>query len=102
MAAMELLPTVGSHRVVVVGNGAGACALGTDAMFRHAIEPARLSSESRDALTTKAPQAADLGVAIDIGRSDLDDTLSALAHTIFPLNSSVLTGHVHGSRIRSK
>lgn len=80
LAAMELLPTVGSHRVVVVGNGAGACALGTDAMFRHAIEPARLSSESREALTTKAPQAADLGVAIDIGRSDLDDTLSALAH----------------------
>ena len=79
LAAMELLPTVGSNRVAVLANGAGACALGTDAMFRHDIEPARLSTDSRAALVAAAPHASDLGVAVDLGRSNIDQSLAALA-----------------------
>lgn len=79
LAALELLPAVANTRVAVIGNGAGACALGTDAMFRYQVEPARLSAETRQTLAKIAPPANDLGVAIDLARSDTQQTLAALA-----------------------
>lgn len=86
LAAMALLPGVGSNRVAIVGNGAGACALGTDAMFRAQLAPARLTGSTRRALVAAAPQAADLGVAVDLGRSTTPETLAALEHATSDAN----------------
>lgn len=108
LAAMELLPTVGSNRVAVVGNGAGACALGTDAMYRHRIEPARLSSESREAIGEAAPRATDLGAAVDLDRSTLEQTCSALEHACADANvdavlfvHSPVAGQPHEPMVRA-
>lgn len=78
LAALELLPAVTNSRVVVMGNGAGACALGTDALYRQGLTPARLNSAPRQRITEAAPTANDTGLAIDLGRADVQTTLTAL------------------------
>ena len=108
LAAMALLPGVGSNRVAIIGNGAGTCALGTDAMFRADIEPACLASESRRALIAAAPRAADLGVAVDLGRSTTAQTLAALEHASADANvdavlfiHSPVAGQPHEPMVRA-
>ncbi|MES1925535.1 GNAT family N-acetyltransferase [Salinisphaera sp. T31B1] len=78
LAALELLPTVTHHRVVVMGNGAGACALGTDALLRQGLQPARLGADARKALADDAPAARDHGVSVDLGPADTGEILAAL------------------------
>jgi len=78
LAALELLPTVTHHRVVVMGNGAGACALGTDALLRQGLTPARLGTDTRTALAEQAKRARDHGVSVDLADSDTAEILKAL------------------------
>ncbi|GAB3685469.1 bifunctional acetate--CoA ligase family protein/GNAT family N-acetyltransferase [Salinisphaera aquimarina] len=78
LAALELLPTVTHNRVAVLGNGSGVCALGTDALIRQGLEPARLGEATRQTLAREAPDASDHGVSIDLASSSTQHTLAAL------------------------
>lgn len=78
LAALELLPAPGGGRVAVLGNGAGVCALGTDAVARENLSLARLSNATRKTLRSAAPRLHDTRTAIDLGDSDIQATIAAL------------------------
>ncbi|AWN17274.1 GNAT family N-acetyltransferase [Salinisphaera sp. LB1] len=78
LAALELLPSVRQDRVMVLGNGAGVCALGTDALRRAALTPVEASVETVDALADAAPRAHNTGAGIDLASSDSTETVAAL------------------------
>lgn len=78
LAALDLLPTVKHDRVLVMGNGAGASALGTDALLRQGLTPARLGAEAHKQLTKIASGTRDHGVSIDLADSSTDETIEAI------------------------
>ncbi|MES1954432.1 bifunctional acetate--CoA ligase family protein/GNAT family N-acetyltransferase [Salinisphaera hydrothermalis] len=78
LAALELLPSVRQDRVMVLGNGAGVCALGTDALRRAALTPAKAGSDTVEKLGEVAPRAHNTGAGIDLASSDIPETLAAL------------------------
>lgn len=78
LAALELLPNVRQDRVMVVGNGAGTCALGTDAVHRAALTPTRVSSDTEAALVERAPHARQTRCGIDLGTSNDEQTAAAI------------------------
>src|SRR5699024_8514772 len=78
LAALELLPNVRQDRVLVVGNGAGTCALGIDAVHRAALTPARASDDTVAAVALHAPHARSTRSGIDLGASSNADTVAAM------------------------
>src|SRR5699024_3089251 len=78
LAALELLPNVRQDRVLVVGNGAGTCALGIDAVHRAALTPARASDDTVAAVARHAPHARSTRSGIDLGASSNADTVAAM------------------------
>ncbi len=103
LAALELLPGLRGDRVAVLGNGTGVCALGTDALLRQHIAPARVGAATRQQLERAAPDAHDTGAAIDLGHtSDHAETVAALKAVLADDNidsallvHSPVAGHAH-------
>ena len=67
LAALDRLPPSAQTRVLVLGNGAGVCALGTDAVLRYGLEPARISAATLEQMHSLQPQVRALGGAMDLG-----------------------------------
>lgn len=63
LAALQRLPAVQQPGAVVVGNGAGICALGVDALARQGLVPLPPSP----AMAAKLPAYRDAGGALDVG-----------------------------------
>ncbi|WP_423820542.1 GNAT family N-acetyltransferase [Salinisphaera sp. SPP-AMP-43] len=94
LAALELLPGVRQDRVMVLGNGAGVCALGTDALRRASLKPASAAKETIDTLAEAAPQAHNTGAGIDLASSDTEQTVAALRAVLAdPAADAVLLVH---------
>ncbi len=77
LAALERIPVPEDGRFVVAGNGAGACALGIDALRRQGLTVVPPPADSLEKLPELAPQAR-LGLAVDLGRSPPQVTVNAL------------------------
>jgi acetyltransferase len=108
LAALELLPTVRHDRIVVVGNGAGVCALGTDALRRAALLPAEIDDATVRVLTKLAPRARRTSVGIDLQNSNDPQTVDALRTVLADDNAdgvllvhSPVAGHPHASLVRA-
>lgn len=65
LAALQRLPALQSAQALVVGNGAGICTLGVDALARQGLEPLALSEERRAEL----PRHRQSGGALDFGNA---------------------------------
>lgn len=59
--------------VVVLGNGAGICALGVDALLREQVQPMVLSDAQRRGLRARSPLARFVAGAIDLGTTSTRD-----------------------------
>lgn len=77
LAALSRIPMPTDGRYLVVGNGAGACALGVDALRRQGLSMSQLSPETAAKLRVLLPQAR-LGEGVDLGRTDPAETVEAL------------------------
>lgn len=67
LAALARVPQRPQARTLVLGNGAGVCALGVDALARHELPAAALSEASWRAVRQLAPDARELAGGIDTG-----------------------------------
>jgi len=78
LAALELLPARTASRIAILGNGSGVCALGTDAVRRQGLVPAELSKKTDKILRKVAPQASNGHAALNLGDSNIDESVAAL------------------------
>lgn len=78
IAALGRLPAPADGRVVVVGNGAGACALAVDALQRQNLIATQLPPERALELQAIAPQIRIAGGAVDLGQASAPVTVEAL------------------------
>ncbi|WP_348761710.1 GNAT family N-acetyltransferase [uncultured Salinisphaera sp.] len=108
LAALELLPAVQTDRVMVLGNGAGVCALASDALRRQSLMAARPGDEMASALSDIAPRAHDTPAGIDLAGSSTEETVAtlraALANTKTDgvlLVHSPVAGHPHGPMVEA-
>jgi len=108
LTALELLPSVHNDRILVVGNGAGVCALGTDALRRADLQPARASARTTRKLAQVAPLAEDTGNGIDLTVCDTSATVNALRATLADDNAdavllvhSPVAGHPHAPLVEA-
>ncbi|SHG87251.1 acetyl-CoA synthetase (ADP-forming) [Hydrocarboniphaga daqingensis] len=67
LTALARIPARPQVRVITVGNGAGLCALGVDAVLRHGLALAHCAPATVDAIGALAPRARALEGAIDAG-----------------------------------
>ncbi|HET7314502.1 GNAT family N-acetyltransferase [Salinisphaera sp.] len=108
LAALELLPAVRQDRVIVLGNGAGVCALGTDALRRAALKPAEATKGTIEALASAAPRAHNTGAGIDLAHSNNKQTVAALRLALADpgvdaalLVHSPVAGHPHAPMVQA-
>lgn len=108
LTALELLPSVRQDRIMVLGNGAGICALGTDALRRAALQPAHISSDTRRVLAHRAPRARDTANGIDLTTSDNADTVEVIRAALADDNAdavllvhSPVAGHPHAPLVEA-
>ncbi|MDE2150478.1 MAG: bifunctional acetate--CoA ligase family protein/GNAT family N-acetyltransferase [Gammaproteobacteria bacterium] len=83
IAALERLGRLDSDRVLVVGNGSGVCALGTDAVQRCALTLSGVGDQARRKLQARFAQVRVLPTAVDVGPAgavELVELLRILAH----------------------
>lgn len=81
LAALARIPERRRARVITVGNGAGVCALGVDAVLRHGLALGSCSDGSFDAIRNLGPRARRLDGAIDTGLAD-PAAVTALCKTL--------------------
>ncbi|RJS91041.1 GNAT family N-acetyltransferase [Salinisphaera sp. Q1T1-3] len=106
LAALELLPRVTRDRVMVLGNGAGVCALADDALRRQSLKAARPGDDMAEALPRIAPRAHDTAAGIDLAASSIDETVATLraalaekqADAVLFVHSPV-AGHPHAPMV---
>ncbi len=67
LSALARIPVCPGTRVLTVGNGAGICALGVDAVLRHGLSPVASSVEHFAEVQRRAPRARRLDGAVDLG-----------------------------------
>ncbi len=82
LAALERLPVLKSYRIAIAGNGAGLCALGSSALARHGLEPARLSQSTCDELLRLNPQTRFSSRTVDLGEMPGATIAVALRHAL--------------------
>ena len=70
LTALARIPAREQVRVMTVGNGAGLCALGVDAVLRHGLALGGCSDAAADAIQALVPRARRLEGAIDAGPAD--------------------------------
>nr|WP_277817111.1 GNAT family N-acetyltransferase [Solimonas terrae] len=70
LSALARIPARRDMQVLTLGNGAGVCALGVDAVLRHELTPFRCSDAQLDRLRQLAPRARRLDGAVDLGPVD--------------------------------
>lgn len=70
LAALARIPARDRVRVMTIGNGAGLCALGVDAVLRHGLALGACSDAAFDAIGRLAPRARRLEGAIDAGPAE--------------------------------
>jgi acyl-CoA synthetase (NDP forming)/GNAT superfamily N-acetyltransferase len=78
LTAMAHLPERTQARVITVGNGAGMCALGVDAVLRHQVEPASCDEAVRAAVREHVPKVRFLDGAVDVGSAEPKAVIEAL------------------------
>lgn len=78
IAALELRQ-VHEGRVAVVGNGAGVCALGVDALRAEKLTPAEISAPTWESVRRRWPLVRDLHGALDLGSTDALDVVKVIA-----------------------
>lgn len=78
LTAMARLPVRAQARVLVLGNGAGMCALGVDAVLRHGLTPAAVSADVRAGVSAEDPGARFLEGSIDLGSTTPASLVSVL------------------------
>ncbi|NKF23492.1 bifunctional acetate--CoA ligase family protein/GNAT family N-acetyltransferase [Solimonas marina] len=70
LSALARIPARSQTRVLALGNGAGVCALGLDAVLRYGLTPSSCSDESLAYVQTQAPRARRLDRALDLGPTE--------------------------------
>lgn len=78
LAALQRLPALQSAQALVVGNGAGICTLGVDALARQGLGPLALS----ETLRAKLPRHRQAGGALDFGSAPATVLAEALEHLL--------------------
>ena len=108
LAALDLLPAVQADRVMVLGNGAGVCALANDALRRKSLAAARPGSEMATALADIAPRAHDTPAGIDLAGSNIQETVDVLRAALANskrdgvlLVHSPVAGHPHEPMVQA-
>lgn len=94
LAALARIPASATVRVMTVGNGAGLCALGVDAVLRHKLALGACSDQTFDTIHRHAPRARQLEGAIDAGPAD-PQALTEVCRALLadPLSDYVLLVH---------
>ncbi|MDB5988500.1 MAG: Protein acetyltransferase [Nevskia sp.] len=82
LTALERLPPLQSSRVTVVGNGAGVCALGVDALLRQQLIPAEIDAATHQRIAAVVPHARFPPGAIDLGAVDEVLLMQALTEVL--------------------
>ncbi|MDP3856935.1 MAG: GNAT family N-acetyltransferase [Stagnimonas sp.] len=94
LAALQRLPALQQASALVIGNGAGICALGVDALARQGLTPLPLSAELRQRL----PPFRDAGGALDFGSSSAAELVAVLRQLLAdPALPAVLLLHSPGT-----
>jgi acyl-CoA synthetase (NDP forming)/RimJ/RimL family protein N-acetyltransferase len=78
IAALHRLPPLQRARVLIVGNGAGICALGVDAALRHGLQRAEPAPATWERVRAHIPELRPLAGAADLGEPAAADTVGAL------------------------
>lgn len=109
LAALELLPGVKRDRVMVLGNGAGVCALAHDALRRQSLVMARPGQAMAENLCRIAPRAHDTEAGIDLAGSSIEESVAVLraaledkstADAVLLVHSPV-AGHPHAPMVQA-
>ena len=78
LTAMARLPTSSDARVLVLGNGAGMCALGVDAVLRHGLARARCDDGLRERMRKLVPRVRFPEGAVDLGTPTPEQLIAML------------------------
>lgn len=76
LAALQLLPKLPSERTVVVGNGAGVCALASDAVRRQGLRLAAPAIGTQTQIAARWPGTRQAGGSVDLGAATPEATLA--------------------------
>lgn len=108
LAALELLPRVRQDRVMVLGNGAGVCALATDTLRRESLQAVEPSPETTEAITRVAPAVGRIDSAVDLEDSNVEQTVAAVRAAMSDstadavlLAHSPVVGHPHAPLVEA-
>lgn len=78
LAALELLPKVRRERVMVLGNGAGVCALAADALRRNKLQLSQIHDKTQAELKQIAPTASYTASGINLVHAETRQTITAI------------------------
>jgi acyl-CoA synthetase (NDP forming)/GNAT superfamily N-acetyltransferase len=91
LAALERLPAMLGNRITVIGNGAGVCALGVDALLRGGLVPVEPDAATRERVVAAVPEARVAHGAVDLGPADSGQIVAALKELLaVPSSDSAL------------
>jgi acyl-CoA synthetase (NDP forming)/RimJ/RimL family protein N-acetyltransferase len=82
LTAVERMAALSEARVIVLGNGAGVCALGVDALLRHGVPLSNPSEDVSAELCARLPLARIVEGAVDVGTLPPDEIAATAAWLI--------------------
>lgn len=100
LTALARIPASNRVRVITVGNGAGLCALGVDAVLRYQLALGGCSDETFAQIHRQAPRARRLEGAIDAGPAD-PQALTELCRALLADGASDYVLLVHSPQLDS-